>query len=259
MLINKITTQKPALLHKTINRARQWCHELKSAGESLQRKKGREFRISCSVALIASLRHMPWPAERKHQSSLWKRRPPLLRSYYSQRVPIGWDMADITLKLIWYRLGETYSKMAEASSTWYTDLDFDSYVLDLLLFGWCAGACMVVITVNSLVAAFGPLQRQPAAEKVRDLGGDAFASVSASEHETCRWFNTALNWIYLHYYHSPLFLDEWIKSLNEQLTKLGVCDAAAFLLLIVAFPSWSWVRVWREWNTMVTGWKVAKD
>lgn len=126
--------------------------------------------------------------------------------------------------------------MAEVSSTWYTELDFDSYVLDLLLLGWCTGACMVVLAVNAIVSALGPVQKQPALERSRELTCDAFASVSASQHETCRWFNTALNWLYLHYHHPSPFLDEWVKSLNEQLTKLGVCifsDIAKLSFVIV--------------------------
>lgn len=137
-------------------------------------------------------------------------------------------MADITLKLIWYRLSLTYSKMATAASTWYTDLDFDSYVLDLLLLAWCAGAAIVVVTVNSLKSALGPVTKQPGVERTRDyaLAGDGvFASAAARDQhgiETCHWFNTTLSWLYLHYYHSPVYLEEWVKSLNDQLTKLGV-------------------------------------
>lgn len=137
-------------------------------------------------------------------------------------------MADITLKLIWYRLSLTYSKMATAASTWYTDLDFDSYVLDLLLLGWCAGAAVVVVICNSVKSALGPVTKQPGVERIRDnaFAGDGFlASVAAHMHhgkETCRWFNTAIGWLYLHYYHSPVYLEEWVKSLNHQLTKLGV-------------------------------------
>ncbi|XP_076438196.1 uncharacterized protein LOC143277304 isoform X2 [Babylonia areolata] len=135
-------------------------------------------------------------------------------------------MADITLKLIWYRLSQTYSKMAAAASTWYTDLDFDSYVLDLLLFAWCAGAAIVVLSVNSIKNALGPATKQPAVERFRDYassGDGALASVPArgQQPETCHWFNTVVGWLYLHYYHSPVYLDEWIKSLNEQLNKLG--------------------------------------
>lgn len=137
-------------------------------------------------------------------------------------------MADITLKLIWYRLSLTYSKMATAASSWYTDLDFDSYVLDLLLLAWCAGAAIIVVSVNSLKSALGPVIRQPAAERIRDYaaaGDGAFASVPARDQhgrESCQWFNTAVSWLYLHYYHSPIYVDEWVKALNDQLSKLGV-------------------------------------
>jgi energy-converting hydrogenase Eha subunit E len=141
-------------------------------------------------------------------------------------------MADITLKLIWYRLSLTYSKMASAASTWYTDLDFDSYVLDLLLLGWVSLAAMVYVCINSIKNALGPVVKQPLAERVRETQpaegtlASVFARVTHGEQhgETCNWFNAAVGWLYLHYYHTPVYLDDWIKALNVQLSKLGVCN-----------------------------------
>uniref|UniRef100_A0A2C9L2B8 C2 domain-containing protein n=1 Tax=Biomphalaria glabrata TaxID=6526 RepID=A0A2C9L2B8_BIOGL len=130
-------------------------------------------------------------------------------------------MADITLRLIWYRLGEVREKMAETGRTWYTELDFDSYVLDLLLLGWCTLCFIVILAVNAIVAAFGPLQRQPR-EKFRETkDGEISLTGAVLQLETAQWFNSAVNWFYLHYYHAPEFVDEWVKSLNEQVVKLG--------------------------------------
>ncbi|CAL1543471.1 unnamed protein product [Lymnaea stagnalis] len=129
-------------------------------------------------------------------------------------------MADITLRLIWYKLGEVREKMAETGRTWYTELDFDSYVLDLLLLGWCTLCFVVILAVNAIVAAFGPLQRQPR-EKLRETIEGESLTGAALPLETAQWFNSAVNWFYLHYYHAPEFVDEWVNSLNEQVIKLG--------------------------------------
>ena len=133
-------------------------------------------------------------------------------------------MADITLRLIWYKLGEVSGKMAEAGRTWYTELDFDSYVLDLLLFSWCALSVIVVVTVNAVVSAFGPMQKQPRDWDSRGSGLKEGESLTGAPLaiESAKWFNNALNWFYLHYYYSPEFVDDWLNSLNEQLLKLGV-------------------------------------
>ncbi|XP_035828502.1 uncharacterized protein LOC118478624 [Aplysia californica] len=129
-------------------------------------------------------------------------------------------MADITVRLIWYKLGEVSEKMAEAGRTWYTELDFDSYVLDLLLLGWCTLCLVVIASVNALVAAFGPLQRQPR-DRYREYKEGESLTGAVLPVETALWFNSAVNWFYLHYYHAPEFVDDWLKSLNEQLGKLG--------------------------------------
>lgn len=132
-------------------------------------------------------------------------------------------MADITLRLIWYKLGEVSENMAEAGRSWYTELDFDSYVLDLLLLGWCTFCFLIILAVNAIVAAFGPLQRRPR-EKIRgDTEGESLSG-AVLPLETAKWFNDAVNWFYLHYYYSPEYVDDWLRALNEQLTKLGVSN-----------------------------------
>lgn len=131
-------------------------------------------------------------------------------------------MADITLRLVWYKLGEVGGKMADAGRSWYTELDFDSYVLDLLLLGWCTLCFVIILVVNSIVGAFGPLQKRPKEQRSRGGAEGESLTGAALPLETAKWFNDAVNWFYLHYYHSPDFTQDWLKSLNEQLTKLGV-------------------------------------
>ena len=135
-------------------------------------------------------------------------------------------MADITLKLVWYRLSLGYSKMAAAANSWYTDVDFDSYVLDLLLVAWCAGAAILMVTINKIKEAVGKPVKQPVdrllPSSASGVGADGSSGGPSVDGETCQWFNSVVGWLYLHYYHHPTYLDEWVRSLNEQLTKLGV-------------------------------------
>ena len=163
-----------------------------------------------------------------------KRAPTLFR--YPAPSSLVYPM-DITARLIWYKLGELREKMAEAGKSWYTELDFDSYVLDLLLLGWCTLSILVVLSVNALVAAFGPRQKQPL-ESFRETKGEDAASNKPLPVESAQWFNSGLNWFYLHYYHSePQFIGEWLAALNLQANRLGVSlsNLNIFLLNIDLF------------------------
>uniref|UniRef100_A0A0B7AMH6 Synaptotagmin-like mitochondrial and lipid-binding domain-containing protein n=1 Tax=Arion vulgaris TaxID=1028688 RepID=A0A0B7AMH6_9EUPU len=110
--------------------------------------------------------------------------------------------------------------MAEAGRSWYTELDFDSYVLDLLLIGWCTLCFLIILAVNAIVSAFGPLQKQPQ-ERIRGETEGKSLTGAVLPVETAKWFTDAISWCYLHYYHSPEFTVEWLKALNEQLVRLG--------------------------------------
>lgn len=130
-------------------------------------------------------------------------------------------MAHITLKLIWYRLGETFDKMAAASENITSWLDWDDHLLDFLLFGWIGWAALVVLVVNAVLTFFEPLQ--PQREWARTKEGVPGKKVAATGGaESCVWLNSALNWFYLHYDRFPEFVDVWVKALNEQSVKLGV-------------------------------------
>ncbi|XP_021354892.1 phospholipid transfer protein C2CD2L-like isoform X4 [Mizuhopecten yessoensis] len=131
-------------------------------------------------------------------------------------------MAHITFKLIWYRLGETFDKMAAASENITAWLDWDDHLLDFLLIGWIGWAALVVVVVNSVLTFFGPLQ--PRGDFViRTKEGATGPKVIAGTGgaESCQWLNSALNWFYLHYDKFPDFVDVWVKSLNDQSVKLG--------------------------------------
>ncbi|XP_052721378.1 C2 domain-containing protein 2-like isoform X7 [Crassostrea angulata] len=131
-------------------------------------------------------------------------------------------MADITLKLIWYRLGESFDKMANAGQgiTAWLFSDWDDNLLDVLLFGWIGWAVLVVIIVNAVLTFFGPLKpRDSWDQSTRGVPGTIVVEKTGSE--SCQWLNSALNWFYLHYDKFPEFVDAWVLGLNEQTTKLG--------------------------------------
>ena len=119
--------------------------------------------------------------------------------------------------------------MADAGKNWYTELDFDSYVLDLLLLGWCTFVLVVVVTVNALISAFGPKEKQPK-ESFRKTDNQEKQN-AVLPVESAQWFNGALSWFYLHYYHSPEFVEDWLDALNIQINKLGV--SVIFVLIII--------------------------
>lgn len=128
-------------------------------------------------------------------------------------------MVDITAKLIWYRLGETFDKMATAAEMLW--LDWDDHILDILLFGWIGWAAIIFLVVNGVLTFFGPLQPRMNVDRVKE--GKSGATVAAGTgNESCQWLNSALNWFYLHYDKFPEFVDAWVKALNEQVVKLGV-------------------------------------
>ncbi|XP_052804410.1 phospholipid transfer protein C2CD2L-like isoform X2 [Mya arenaria] len=131
-------------------------------------------------------------------------------------------MADLTLKLIWYRLGETYSKMAEAGANMQSWFSWEDHFLDFLLFFWISSGLIIVGVVNSLTSFFGPLQPRISWDRSKDGGSSSKAIPQGPlQPESTFWLNSALNWFYLHYEQFPEFVDAWTTSLNQQANKLG--------------------------------------
>ncbi|XP_060605436.1 uncharacterized protein LOC132757953 [Ruditapes philippinarum] len=131
-------------------------------------------------------------------------------------------MADLTLKLIWYKLGETYSKMAEAGASMQSWFSWEDHFLDVLLIFWISFGLLIVGVINSITTFFGPLQPRISWEKPKD-GVSTTVAVAQGPHqpESTFWLNSALNWFYLHYNQFPQFVDAWVQALNEQANKLG--------------------------------------
>ena len=132
-------------------------------------------------------------------------------------------MADITVKLIWYKVGETVSKMAETGAKMESWFSWEEHFLDVLLIGWISWGIFIVAVVNAVLTFFGPLQPRISWDKSRDGGaGTTVVKHGPLQPESTLWLNVALNWFYLHYNSFPEFIDAWVFSLNEQVNKLGV-------------------------------------
>ena len=146
-------------------------------------------------------------------------------------------MADITLKLIWYRLGETYTNMAdkyEKFMDWYSDFSWRRVdFLDMLFLGWLLAAFIVVGLINIYLRFFGRLKPAGSGVTGGTWGAPGVAVVGApGAGESCQWVNSLLSWLYLHYEHTPEFVDCWLKALNEQARKQTVSTCFTLHLLL---------------------------
>ena len=127
-------------------------------------------------------------------------------------------MADITFKIVCYRLGEAYSNMAdrvEKFLEWYEDFSWRRVdILDMLFLGWLLAAFVVVGAINVYLRFFGRGKGRP--------GGVLLGSgptTSGTAGETCQWLNSVLSWLFLHCDHTPDFIDAWMRGLSEQARK----------------------------------------
>jgi len=127
-------------------------------------------------------------------------------------------MADITLKLVWYRLGEVSTDMAEKLERfgdWWEQFSLGRVdLLDMLFLGWLLAAFLVVGAINVYLRFFG----RPKLGSASSLLGTGANSLGGPA-ESCQWINSLLSWLYLHYDHPPEFVDTWLRSLNEHARK----------------------------------------
>jgi hypothetical protein len=135
-------------------------------------------------------------------------------------------MADITFKLIWYRLGVSYKNFSEKYERfldWYEDFSWRRVdILDMLFLGWIIGAFLVVGLLNLYLRFFGLPKYRSNALTPGDgkslLGGLGLAGAA----ESCQWVNSAISWLLGHYHQRPFFVDCWLKALTEQTQKQRV-------------------------------------
>ena len=137
-------------------------------------------------------------------------------------------MADITARLIWYRLGETCSNMAERYEKfleWYDQFSWRRVdVLDMLFLGWLLAAFLVVGCINLYLRFFGrPRLRGAPGQEGTGAGGPGYGGLVAGDgSETVNWINSSISWLYLHYDNTPEIVESWLKALNEAARKQTV-------------------------------------
>lgn len=145
-------------------------------------------------------------------------------------------MADVTLKLLWYKVREGYDNMAavlsgaRASGSGEGFLSFISIdMLDLLLLFWVAVAGLVVAIGNILPTYLRKREEErslslpvpaaawaiPAPSAIESRRVSAPWLESSGGRETCQWINAAAHWLYQNYQHTPDFINAWLRSLND--------------------------------------------
>jgi hypothetical protein len=129
-------------------------------------------------------------------------------------------MADITVQLAWYRLGETYKSVAE---TWHgLTRSYEQFslsrvdVLDMLFLGWLLAAFVVIAVVNLYVRFVKSRRGLAAGSRAATDGGGFAARVSGGE--TVRWLNEALAWLGEHQQVSWI-VERWLKALTDEAKK----------------------------------------
>ena len=146
-------------------------------------------------------------------------------------------MADITMRLIWYKLGESYKNMGhkyERFLEWYEDFSWRRVdILDMLFLGWLVAAFVVVGAINLYLRFFGlPRYRKRQAGALEGgsapgspgrLSGSPLTSPVVTGGERTEWLNAALSWLYLHYNSTPEFVETWLRALNEEAKHHVVC------------------------------------
>lgn len=134
-------------------------------------------------------------------------------------------MADITARLIWYRLKENYESLAQSYEQFsWRRVD----ILDMLFLGWLLVAFAVVGLVNLYLRFFGlpkAFQRRRGLDwRSVDGPGSLANSGALRGGETVQWINSAVAWIYENYPKRPEFIETWMKALSEEAKKYTVSD-----------------------------------
>ncbi|PAA51689.1 hypothetical protein BOX15_Mlig017488g4 [Macrostomum lignano] len=151
-------------------------------------------------------------------------------------------MADITMRLIWYRLNELYNSTSEQlAGTDLAKLD----VLDLLFVGWCLFGILAVVIINFIYELVHPKQQQqkqtvgnkkqesqhvtpvllrskqtPPVQQNGPLSSiDELIEPNSSSAESCCWLNTLVAWLFLNRSGAPALLEAWLSALNYALSK----------------------------------------
>lgn len=135
-------------------------------------------------------------------------------------------MADITARLIWYRLRENYESLAQS----YEEFSWRRVdILDMLFLGWVLVAFVVVGLVNLYLRFFGlpkTFQRRRGLDwRSSDGPGSVANNGSIRSGEPVQWINAAVGWIYENYPKRPEFIETWLKALSAEAKKYTVSES----------------------------------
>ena len=144
-------------------------------------------------------------------------------------------MADITARLLWYRLTEAYKSTSEAWAISWSGVDSESAlswlrrvdVLDMLFMGWLLAALIVIGAVNVYLRWFRSSRR--GGSSVAQSGSfsgtvsSGFRWNSTGEvGETVKWINAAMSWFGEQQRNATL-VDTVLKALTEEAKRHTVC------------------------------------
>jgi len=141
-------------------------------------------------------------------------------------------MADITARLVWYRLIETYKSASdawqistsggsEAVVNWLRRVD----VLDMLFVGWLVAALVVIGAINIYLRWFGHGRNGSAVAAVSGVGS-GFSSGNKVDYmrgdgrsgETVRWINAAVAWL-SEQHQNACMIDVLLRALSDEAKK----------------------------------------
>jgi len=120
-------------------------------------------------------------------------------------------MADVTLRLAWYRLTVCFGDLA----IWYEDFSWRRVdVLDMLLLGWLAAAFVVIAVVHAVVR----LRRAGVGWRP---GSVLAVTAGGAGGETVRWLNLVMSWL-RERHRTDWLVDQCLKALSDEAKKLAV-------------------------------------
>jgi len=129
-------------------------------------------------------------------------------------------MADVTLRLAWYRLAERCGQLA----VWYEDFSWRRVdVLDMLVLGWLTAAFLVIGVIHAVVR----LRRAGVGWRP---GSVLAVTAGGGRGETVRWLNVVVSWL-RERQRTDWLVDQCLKALAEQAKKQTVSIFYLFIYL----------------------------
>lgn len=118
-------------------------------------------------------------------------------------------MVDVTAKLVWYKLGETYGNLVEKCEKlgdFYRNFSLSRLdILDMFFLAWIGLAFATVAAIHIYLRFFSK----------RTLSFGRAGYVTGLGGESCFWVNSVLKWLYVHLHQTPWLVQQWIEDLNK--------------------------------------------